>query len=74
MSGDEKLALMSVLNHHIPNHLRSNAIKTEFKLFYQGLLKNIEHLPENIMSKIKTTLGRTCEIYSKIRKVYQSML
>ena len=38
------------------HHLRSNAIKTEFDLFYQGLFNNIDHLPENTISHIKTKL------------------
>ena len=60
------------MNQHIPNHLRSNAIKTEFELFYQGSLKNIEHLPKStIKSNIKTKLRRTCENYSKIRVPYK---
>ena len=35
LSHDEELAVMYGMDQHIPNHLRSNAIKTEFKLFYQ---------------------------------------
>ena len=38
------------------HHLRSSAIKTEFYLFYQGLFNNIDHLPENTISQIKTKL------------------
>ena len=39
LSRDEELALMYGMDQNIPSHLRSNAIKTEFELFYQGLLK-----------------------------------
>ena len=53
LSHDKELALMYGMDQHIPNHLRSNAIKTESELFYQQLLKNIEHLPENTISQIK---------------------
>ena len=53
------------------HHLRSNAIKTEFYLFYQGLFNNIDHLPENTISQIKTKLWWTCESYSKICVPYK---
>ena len=53
---DEELALMSGLDQHVPNYLRSRAIKTEFELFYQRLLKNIVHLPDITISQIKTKL------------------
>ena len=68
---DEELALMSGLDQHIPNHLRSNAIKTEFELFYQRLLKNVVHLPEKAISEIRTKLWRTCKNYSKTRVTYK---
>ena len=58
-------------DQHIPNHLRSNVIKTEFEWFYQGLLKNRAYLPENTISQIKTKLRRTCENYGKIRVNYK---
>ena len=48
------------MDQHIQNHLRSNATKTEFELFYQGLLKNLEHLPENTIRQTKTKLQRNC--------------
>ena len=58
-------------DQHIPNHLRSNVIKTEFEWFYQGLLKNRAYLPENTISQIKTKLRRTFENYGKIRVNYK---
>ena len=71
LSRDEELALMYGMDQNIPSHLRSNVIKTEFELFCQGLLKNIEHLPENTISQIKTKLQQTCENYSKIPVLYK---
>ena len=53
------------------HHLKSNAIKTEFDLFYQVLFNNIDHLPENTISQIKTKLWWTCESYSKICVPYK---
>ena len=42
LSRDEELALMNGLDQHMPNRLRSDAIKIKFEIFYQGLLRNIE--------------------------------
>ena len=71
LSSDEHLALMYGMDQHIPNHLGSNVIKIEFELFYPGLLKNIEQLPENTISQIKTKFRRTCENYNKTRVTYK---
>ena len=59
------------MDQHIPNHLGSNVIKIEFELFYPGLLKNIEQLPENTISQIKTKFRRTCENHNKTRVTYK---
>ena len=45
LSCDEELALVYGLDQHIPNNSTRNTIKTEFEFFYQGLLKNISHMP-----------------------------
>ena len=44
---------------------------TEFEQFYQGILKDISHLPENYLSSLKTKLRNTCEKYSKIYVPYK---
>ena len=41
-------------------------MKTEFEIFYEGLLKNIWHVPEEQISAIKTKLCSTCESYCSI--------
>ena len=46
-------------HHKKINNLRNN--KRNYNYNYQGLLKNIEHLPENTIGQIKTKLGRICE-------------
>ena len=66
LSRDRELALCYGQDQHIPNNATRNTIKTEFELFYQGLLKNISHIPEEQISAIKTKLRRTCEIYCSI--------
>ena len=48
----------------MPNNSIRNTIKTEFKAFYQGLSKNISHIPEEQI--IKTKLRRIYESYCSI--------
>ena len=55
------------LYQHILNRLRPNPIQTKFEIFYQGLLRNTQYLPESTIGQTKTILPRTCESYSKIR-------
>ena len=43
LSRDEELALCYGLDQHIPNNSTRNTIKTEFKLFYQGLKKHFTY-------------------------------
>ena len=47
------------------HHLRSNAIKTEFDLFYQGLFNNIDHLPENTISHKKQNYDEFVKVIVK---------
>ena len=71
LSTDEYTASLYGLDHHIPTRLNNNRIHTEFKQFYQGILKDISHLPENYLSSLKTKLRNTCEKYSKIYIPYK---
>ena len=50
-----------VWKQHIYVKLNQHTIKTEFENFYQSLLKNISHIPENDISLIKTKLQSTYE-------------
>ena len=54
------------LDQHIPNNWTRNIIKTEFELFYEGLLKSISHMTEEQVSAIKTKLCRTCVSYVEL--------
>ena len=47
LSRDEELALCYGLDQHIPNNSTRNTIKTEFELFYQGLLKTFHICQKN---------------------------
>ena len=61
LSSHEQSALRYDLEQHIPVKLNKHTIKTEFEVFYQSLLKNISHIPENNISLIKTKLRSTYE-------------
>ena len=54
------------MEQHIPVKLNKHTIKTEFEVFYQSLLKNISHIPENDISLIKTILQSTYDKYSNV--------
>ena len=65
LSTDEYTVLSYGLDHHIPTRLNSNRIHTEFEQFYQGILKDISHIPENYLSSLKTKFQNICGKYSK---------
>ena len=44
-----------------------NSINTEFELFYQNILRDISHIPEQTLAHVKTKLRYTCEKYCKIK-------
>ena len=60
-------ALSYGLDHHIPTNINRNSIKTEFESFFQSLLRDISHMPENEINKVKTKLRSACEKYSNIK-------
>ena len=47
------------------------AIEVELEQFYQGLLRNLTHIPDNELTSLKTKLRSTCEKYSKINVSYK---
>ena len=51
--------------------LNKDTIKTEFEDFYQSLLKNMSHIPENDISLIKTKLRSTYEKYNNVYMPYE---
>ena len=52
-SDDELTALSYVLNHQIPNKLNRNRIHTEFEQFYQNIIKDISHIPDDNLNHLK---------------------
>ena len=71
MSKEEYTALSFGLDHHIPTKSKDVAIEVEFEQFYQGLLRNLTHIPDNELTSLKTKLRSTCEKYSKINVPYK---
>ena len=67
LSKDEELALSYGLENHIPTKTSRIEINTEFEQFYQRLLHDISHIPEEDLAHIKTKLPNTCKKYSEIR-------
>ena len=67
LSKDEKMQLPYGLENHIPTKFCRIAINTEFEQFYQRLLHDISHIPEEDLAHIKTKLRNTCQKYSKIK-------
>ena len=53
---DELTALSYGLDHRIPSKVNRNRIYTEFQQFYQSLLKDISHVPDEDLSRLKTKL------------------
>ena len=70
-SDDELIALSCSLDHHIPNKLNCNRIHTEFEQFHQNLVKDILHIPDDNLTRLKTKLRSTCKPYSKIHVPYK---
>ena len=71
LTEDEMNALAYRLDHHIPTNINKNAIFTEFEQFFQNLLRDISHIPENELSRIKTKLRNTCEKYCNVKVPYK---
>ena len=71
LSTDEYTALSNGLDHHIPTRHNNSRIHSELEQFYQGILKDISHLPENYLSSLKMKLRNTCEKYSKMYVPYK---
>ena len=66
-SDDKIMALNYGLDQHIPYTVNYNSINTEFELFYQNILHDISHIPEQNLAHVKTKLRNTCEKYCKIK-------
>ena len=59
MSNEEYNTLSFGLDHHIPTKSEDVAIEVEFEQFYQDLLTNLTHIPDNELTLLKTKLRST---------------
>ena len=67
LTAEEMNALSYGLDHHIPTKADRKTIRTEFEQFFQNLLKDISHIPENAVGQIKAKLRNTCEKYCNVK-------
>ena len=58
LTEEEMTSLEYGLDHHIPTSINKNAIFIEFEQFFQNLLRDIAHIPENELCIIKTKVIR----------------
>ena len=61
----------SVIHVMLPTCQDSIGNKPEFKLFYQNILSNILHIPENKLVQLKSKLQNVCHKYKKIEVPYK---
>ena len=67
LTEEEMTAFAYRLDHHIPTNINKDAIFTESEQFFQNLLRDISHIPENKLNRIKIKLRNTCEKYCNVR-------
>ena len=70
LPGEEYKALYYGLDHHIPTPCNYKAVETEFELFYQKILSNISHIPENELTQLKSKVRNVCHKCNKIKAPY----
>ena len=71
LSSKEEEELSFVLDEHIPSVCNWNKLFTEFEMFYQNILKDISHLNNDVITRLKTKLRHTCDKYSRIKVPYK---
>ena len=70
-SSKEEEALSFGLDEHIPSVCNQNKPFTEFEMFSQNILKDISHLNNDVITRLKTKLRHTCHKYSRIKIPYK---
>ena len=60
-----------VLDEHIPSVCNLNKLFREVEMFYQNILKDISHLDNDVITRLKTKLRHTCDKYSRIKVPYK---
>ena len=59
------------LDEHIPSVCNWNKLFTEFEMFFQNNLKDISHLNNDVITRLKTKLRHICDKYSRIKLPYK---
>ena len=59
------------LDYNIPNQSSYNTTETEFEMFYQNILPNLSHIPENELTELKSILRNACLKYNNIKMSYK---
>ena len=67
LSNDETVAPNYGLDQQIPYTVNYNSINKEFELFYQNILRDTSHIPEQNLAHVKSKFQNTCEKYCKIK-------
>ena len=55
----------------ITSKANNNVINTEFEKFYQSILTNISHIPDDQLAVLKTRIRNTCRKYNQINVPYK---
>ena len=71
LSSKEEEALSFGLDEHIPIVCNRNKLFTEIEMFYQHVLKDISHLNNDVIPRLKTKLRHTWDKYSQIKVPYK---
>ena len=58
------------LDYHIPNQSSCKTRETEFEMFYQNILPNLSHIPENQLTELKSKLRSAFHKYNNINVPY----
>ena len=55
------------MDYHIPNQSSYNTTETEFEMFYQIILQNLLHIPENQLAELRSKFCNACHKYNNIK-------
>ena len=71
LSSKEKEALSFGLDEYIPSVCNWNKLFREFEMFYQNILKDISHLTNDVITRLKTKHRHTCDKFCQIKVPYK---
>ena len=71
LSEEKYKALSHGLYYHVPSKTDNNLINAEFEKFYQSILSNISHIPDDKLAVLKTKIQNICHKCSRINVPYK---